>query len=90
MEIEAKGEGGIDALQEVAGELLRSYPKSLSRWRHGKLSIGEAADELPEVSPREDMLDAKNHLRPAAYGRILDLLDSIMRDKPVESPALEA
>ena len=76
VEIEVKGEGGLDVLQEVAGELLRSYPNSLSRWRYGKLSIGEAAEELLGRSPGKEMLDAKNHLRPGAYRRIRDRLDS--------------
>ncbi len=78
VEIEVKGEGGLDVLQEVAGELLRSYPNSLSRWQYGKLSIGEAAEELLGRSPGKEMLDAKNHLRPGAYRRIRDRLDLAM------------
>ena len=78
VEIEAKVEGGLDVLQEVAGGLLRSYPNSLSRWRYGKLSIGEAAEELLTRSPGKEMLDAQNHLRPEAYRRIRDRLDSAM------------
>jgi len=78
VEIEAKGEGGLDILQEMAGELLRSYPNSLSRWRYGKLSIGEAAEELLGWSSGKEMLDTKNHLRPEAYRRIRDRLDSAM------------
>ena len=79
VEIEAKGEGGLEVLQEVAGELLRSYPDSLSRWRYGKLSIGAAAEELLGRSPGRDLLDAKNRLKPDAYRRIRDLLDSARR-----------
>ena len=76
VEIEAKGKGGLDILQEVSGELLRSYPNALSRWQYGKLSIGEAAEELLEQSLGEEMLDGKNHLTSEAYHRIRDRLDS--------------
>ena len=76
VEIEAKGEGSLDILREVAGELLRSYPDALSWWRYGKLSIGEAAQELLEQSPGEDMLDTENHLTSKAYQRIRDRLES--------------
>ena len=76
VEIEAKGEGDLDVLQEVAGELLRSYSEALSRWPYGKLSIGEAAEELLGQSPGEEMLDAENHLTSKAYQRIRDRLDS--------------
>ena len=79
VEIEVKGEGWAGRIAGGAGELLRSYPRSLSWLRYWKLSIGETAEELLGLSPEKEMLDAKNHLRPVDYRRIRDRLDSVMR-----------
>lgn len=76
IEIEAKAEGGLQALQDVTESLVEAYPARLLQWGHDKLATGQAIQELLSRGSLAGLQDSKGNLKPAAYEVIRHLLEA--------------
>jgi inorganic triphosphatase YgiF len=72
VEVEAKGPGGLDVVEEVTAALLAAFPGQLRRWSHGKFPTGEALRDLHASGDLAGLLDGSGGLHPPAY----DIVDS--------------
>jgi inorganic triphosphatase YgiF len=75
VEVEAKSEGGIEVLPAVIQGLVESYPATLQRWDHGKLSTGRAVEALLMQGALEGLVNERGQLMPAAYPKIHRFLE---------------
>jgi inorganic triphosphatase YgiF len=76
IEIEAKAEGGLQAVQDITESLVEAYPIKLLKWGHDKLSTGRAVQELLSSGGLAGLLDSDRNLKPAAYAEIHSLLEA--------------
>jgi hypothetical protein len=83
IEIEAKAEGGLQALKAVMESLAEIYPATLLKWDYGKLSTGQAIEELLDSGGLAGLLDSNGNLKPAAYEKILGLLEANLQSNPL-------
>lgn len=75
VEVEAKGDGDRDVVEEVAAELLRTFPDELRPWRHGKLPTGNALRDLLSDNEPADLVDASGTVLPLAHDLVESALD---------------
>jgi hypothetical protein len=74
VEIEAKAEGGSEAIERVTKGLMGMYEATLRPWKYSKLATGKAIEKLLKEGALKEFLDNNNNLKPSAYDRIDDLL----------------
>jgi hypothetical protein len=70
IEVEAKGVGTIENIQEVSNTLLAGWPDSLREWHFGKRSTGRAVDSLLAEHGPYGIVSASGDLLPGAYDLI--------------------
>ncbi len=75
IEIEVKGEGTVEIVQDLAAHLEKRWPCQLRTWNYGKRSTGSAAERLLGERGREGLLSDFGDLKPVAY----DLMESYLR-----------
>jgi hypothetical protein len=76
VEVEAKGEGGLDTVQALLGAVAAALPDDLRPWPYGKLATGIAVERLLAAGQLEGLLDAAGRIRPEAHDRIAEFLAS--------------
>jgi inorganic triphosphatase YgiF len=76
VEVEAKGPGGLDTVQELLGAMANSFPADLRPWPWGKLATGRAAQLLLGQGRLEGLLDPAGMLRPQAYDVLAEFLSA--------------
>jgi inorganic triphosphatase YgiF len=74
IEIEVKGTGNVEGIQEVSRELVARIPSVLLPWPHGKRSTGKAAESLIAERGSAGIVSPSGDLLPAAYDLIADRL----------------
>ena len=74
VEVEAKGAGGMETVQEVLGALAEAFPGDLRPWPYGKLGTGRAVERLLAEGRLEGMLDDDDRIRPAAHDLLAEFL----------------
>jgi hypothetical protein len=74
VEVEAKGEGGLETVQALLGALAEAYPEDLRPWQFGKLATGRAVERLLAAGRLEGLLDPDGRVRPAAHDRLAEFL----------------
>ncbi len=74
VEIESKVRDGSTVLRTVTESLVATYGLALRRWRHSKLAIGKAIQNMLSEGTLEELLDIDNNLKPVAYDKIDDCL----------------
>jgi triphosphatase len=74
VEVEAKGEGGLDTVQALLGAVAAALPDDLRPWPFGKLGTGIAVERMLAAGQLEGLLDAAGRIRPAAHDRIAEFL----------------
>ena len=67
VEIEAKEEAGPAAIRMVIEGLIEMYGPAVRRWNCGKLTTGNAVEEMLSKGILEGLIDSKNNLKPVAY-----------------------
>jgi len=67
VEIEAKEEAGPTAIRMVIQGLIEMYGPAVRRWNCGKLTTGEAVEEMLSKGILEGLIDSKSNLKPVAY-----------------------
>lgn len=67
VEVEAKGEGGVVAMQVISEGLLSRWPRILRVWDHGKRSTGQAVEELIAERGTKGLITDTGDLLPEAY-----------------------
>ena len=70
IEVEAKGGGTIEIIQEVSNALLACWPDSLRAWHFGKRSTSRAVDSLVAERGPSGIISASGDLLPGAYDLI--------------------
>jgi CYTH domain len=76
VEVEAKGEGGLDTVQALLEAVAAALPDDLRPWPYGKLATGIAVERLLAAGQLEGLLDAAGRIRPEAHDRIAEFLAS--------------
>jgi hypothetical protein len=76
VEVEAKGEGGLDTVQALLGAVAAALPDDLRPWPYGKLGTGIAVERMLAAGQLEGLLDAAGRIRPEAHDRIAEFLAS--------------
>jgi triphosphatase len=74
VEVEAKGDGGLDTVQALLGAVTAALPDDLRPWPHGKLGTGIAVERMLAAGQLDGLLDAAGRIRPAAHDRIAEFL----------------
>ena len=74
VEVEAKGEGGLDTVQALLGAVAAALPDDLRPWPYGKLGTGIAVERMLAAGQLEDLLDAAGRIRPEAHDPIAEFL----------------
>ena len=77
VEVEAKGPGGMDTVNDLLEALAAAFPDDLVPWPYGKLATGRAVERLLADGRLEGLLDAADRIRPAAH----DLLAEFLAEK---------
>jgi inorganic triphosphatase YgiF len=72
VEIEAKGPGGEEAIDALAGSLAERYAPSLRPWTIGKLGTGKAIAALLDERGPETVLGIDGKLQPWVYDAIAE------------------
>ncbi len=67
IEIEAKQEAGPAAVRMVIKGLIEMYGPAVRRWNYGKLTTGQAVEEMLSKGILEGLIDSENNLKPVAY-----------------------
>jgi hypothetical protein len=67
VEIEAKEEAGPTAIETVIEGLIEIYGPAVRRWNRGKLTTGNAVEEMLGKGILKGLIDSKNNLKPVAY-----------------------
>jgi hypothetical protein len=70
IEVEAKGAGTVENIQEVSNTLLAGWPDSLREWHFGKRSTGRAVDSLLAEHGPDGIVSDSGALLPGAYDLI--------------------
>ena len=74
VEVEAKGPGGMETVNDLLEALAAAFPDDLVPWPYGKLATGRAVERLLASGRLEGLLDRDGRVRPAAH----DLLDEFL------------
>jgi inorganic triphosphatase YgiF len=74
VEVEAKGRGGMEAVESVLGALAERFPDDLRPWPYGKLATGRAVEQLLADGRLEGLLDGDGRIRPAAHDLLAEFL----------------
>jgi inorganic triphosphatase YgiF len=74
VEVEAKGSGGAETVNDLLAALAAALPDDLVPWSYGKLATGRAVERLLADGRLEGLLDAAGRIRPAAHGLLEELL----------------
>lgn len=75
LEVELKGAGSIDDIQEVSSAMLERWPSVLREWHFGKRSTGRAAAMLLSEVGRSGVVSDSGDLLPSAYDKLIGLLE---------------
>ena len=75
IEVEAKGPGLVEDIQEVSSCLLDWMPGSLRVWHFGKRATGRVVASLLEERGPTGLVSASGDLLPGAYDQILTRLE---------------
>jgi inorganic triphosphatase YgiF len=67
VEVEAKGGGGLETVQDLLAALAAAFPDDLVPWPYGKLATGRAVERLLADGRLEGLLDPAGRIRPAAH-----------------------
>jgi len=67
IEIEAKEAAGSTAIKAVMEGLMEIYGPAVRRWNCGKLTTGNAVENMLKKGILEGLIDSKNNLKPVAY-----------------------
>jgi len=76
VEVEAKGEGDAPTVERITESLHDEFPARLRLWPYGKLPTGKAIQELLADGKLDDLIGQDDMLRPAAYEKIAEFLNS--------------
>jgi len=71
IEVEAKAEGGVTAVEVVIENLITMIGSALRPWDYGKLATGKAIEELLKIGALQGLLDMEDSLKPAAFDKII-------------------
>lgn len=74
VEVEAKGPGGMETVNDLLEALAAAFPDDLAPWPYGKLATGRAVERLLADGRLEGLLDAADRIRPAAHGLLAEFL----------------
>jgi inorganic triphosphatase YgiF len=74
VEVEAKGSGGIETVNDLLETLAAAYPDDLVPWPYGKLATGRAVERLLADGRLEGLLDPADRIRPAAHEVLAEFL----------------
>ena len=74
VEVEAKGPGGMDTVNDLLEALAAAFPDDLVPWPYGKLATGRAVERLLADGRLEGLLDPAGRIRPAAHGLLAEFL----------------
>jgi hypothetical protein len=76
VELEVKGEGGIESVNSVVGILEGMYGRHLRKWKYSKLVTGRAMEKLLKYRAMKRYFEENGDLKPAAYDRIKEFIDT--------------
>jgi len=71
IEVEAKGTGTVEDIQEVSNTLLGYLPGSLREWHFGKRATGRAVANILAERGSPEILSPSGDLLPGSYDQIL-------------------
>jgi inorganic triphosphatase YgiF len=74
VEVEAKGPGGAETVDDLLTALAAEFPDDLAPWPYGKLATGQAVEQLLADGRLEGMLDGADRIRPAAHELLAEFL----------------
>jgi inorganic triphosphatase YgiF len=74
VEVEAKGPGGLETVNDLLAALAAAFPDDLVPWPYGKLATGRAVERLLADGRLEGLLDPAGRIRPAAHGLLAEFL----------------
>ena len=67
VEVEAKGPGGMETVNDLLEVLAAAFPDDLVPWPYGKLATGRAVERLLADGRLDGLLDPAGRIRPAAH-----------------------
>ena len=74
VEVEAKGQGGLETVQALLAALAEGFPEALRPWPYGKLATGRAVEQLLAAGRLEGLLDPAGRIHPSAHDRLAEFL----------------
>ena len=74
VEVEAKGQGGLETVQVLLAALAEGFPGALRPWPYGKLATGRAVEQLLAAGRLEGLLDPAGRIHPSAHDRLAEFL----------------
>jgi len=74
VEVEAKGPGGMETVNDLLEALAAAFPDDLVAWPYGKLATGRAVERLLADGRLDGLLDPAGRIRPAAHELLAELL----------------
>jgi inorganic triphosphatase YgiF len=74
VEVEAKGQGGLETVQVLLAALAEGFPEALRPWPYGKLATGRAVEQLLAAGRLEGLLDPAGRIHPSAHDRLAEFL----------------
>ena len=74
VEVEAKGPGGMETVNDLLEALAAAFPDDLVPWPYGKLATGRAVEQLLADGRLDGLLDPAGRIRPAAHELLAEFL----------------
>jgi hypothetical protein len=74
VEVEAKGPGGMETVNDLLEALAAAFPDDLAPWPYGKQATGRAVERLLADGRLDGLLDAADRIRPAAHELLAEFL----------------
>ena len=74
VEVEAKGQGGLETVQVLLAALAEGFPEALRPWPYGKLATGRAVEQLLAAGRLEGLLDPAGRIHPSAHDHLAEFL----------------
>src|SRR5829696_9031215 len=74
VEVEAKGPGGMETVNDLLAALAAAFPVDLTPWPYGKLATGRAVERLLADGRLDGLLDPAGRIRPAAHELLAEFL----------------
>jgi hypothetical protein len=74
VEVEAKGPGGMETVNDLLEALAAAFPDDLVPWPYGKLVTGRAVERLLADGRLDGLLDPAGRIRPAAHELLAEFL----------------